>query len=72
LIFDLEEQFQEKEDEEILQEIIQVSFRLRQSQREDLKKEYALKIAQAEKAGDRTKLKSLIAEFQNALSEKEK
>lgn len=68
LILTIEEQYKTASAEEIREEIINCSRRIKEKQREKIKEEFARRIKEAEESNDREKVKKLVEEFQRVIS----
>lgn len=71
LALEVENSHDLSEEKNISEDIKQSISRIKGVRREKIKKDFAVKISQAEKAGDRKGVKKLLEEFQYAISKKE-
>jgi DNA primase len=69
LILEVEGEYEEEDLELATKELEQVALKVKENRREELKKKFAQQISQAEKAGDREKVKKLIQKFQKIITE---
>lgn len=71
LILEIENSYRSSGEKDVIIDIKQSISRIKGFQREKVKKDFATKINQAEKAGDREEVKKLLKEFQYAISKKD-
>ena len=68
LILEVEGEYEEEDLKLAAEELDQVASNVKEGQREELKEKFAQQIRQAEKAGDREKVKKLIKKFQKVIT----